>query len=117
MRDKLYSQPFDPWLPTIEHIREVATTCGLSFVVEGPTDNHARRFHLLNHSGVKLCSADDPMQCEFYLYGYRDSAASRAPFPGEVKNAIRTLHDAISDVDDAARNLGDMLRSVTEEDD
>lgn len=87
----------DVFAPAVEHIKDMAVRLGLDFVEQHATHHSARRFHVYQGKTC-LVSADDPMQVEHYLYGFRDGRSIRVIGSSAAANALLEAEHAAKDV-------------------
>lgn len=54
-----------------DHLRALCIDLGLTLAIRGATTDMAQRYFVLKTDKV-IIQSDDPMQVEYYLYGWRD---------------------------------------------
>jgi len=92
--------PHETVTPTalaLDHIADLCVKLGLDLIEQHATHSSARRFYVY-HGKTCLVAADDPMQVEHYLYGWRD--ARNIPTQG--------AHDAADALQEVKRFASDL---------
>jgi len=102
------------WAPALDYIKDLCVKLGLVFVEQQATYSTARRFYVY-YGKTCLVAADDPMQIEHYLYGWRDARTIPLPGADEAANALLEAEHAAKDVLKWIDKLDEFVDPLTRE--
>lgn len=106
-------EQLDAWAPAVEFIRDLCVKLKLDFIEQHASQHGARRFYVY-FGKTCLVSADDPMQVEHYLYGFRDGRSVPMPEAHDAADALLEAERHAKDIKEAAENLARWIDRLDE---
>jgi hypothetical protein len=94
----------DPFTPAVDYIADLCVKLGLDFIEQHATLKSARRFYVY-HGKTCLVAADDPMQVEHYLYGWRDARNIPMPKAHDAADALLEVRQYVIDMKQGAESV------------
>jgi len=103
----------DPFAPAVDHIADLCVKLGLDFIEQHSTYHSARRFYVY-HGKTCLVAADDPMQVEHYLYGWRDARSIPTPEAHDAADALLEVSQYVRDMKQGAEAVMHWVHKLDE---